>query len=341
MKSSTFSVALVWLRLISLFWIAVASATATIESSSISSSSSAPLWQFPPGTTAVVTGGTRGIGQAIVRELLAAQNVRIFTCARNRDDLEACLQELNNNNNESMEGVVADVATPEGRARLVQAVCKWLWVQTGCSENGSEDLSAPQQQPQEQPQLDILINNVGTNIRKASVDYTEDDIQRIWQTNFESMFALTTALHPLLKRKDKNSGITSSVVNIGSVAGVTCMKSGTLYAATKAAMHQLTGNWACEWGLRDGIRVNAVAPWYIDTPLARPVLDDSEQLAKILERTPLGRIGQPSEVAALVAFLCLPSAAGYITGQVISVDGGFTRNGFYDSFHVDTQHKNL
>ena len=109
------------------------------------------------------------------------------------------------------------------------------------------------------------------------------------------------------------------------------MKSGTPYAATKAAMNQLTGNLACEWG-PDGIRVNCIAPWYIRTPLAIQVLKDEAYKASVLERTPAGRVGEPFEVAGICAFLCTP-AAGYITGQVISVDGGFTRNGYYDSFY--------
>jgi Tropinone reductase 1 len=140
---------------------------------------------------------------------------------------------------------VANVATPDGRATLVEAIRGHF---------GSK--------------FDILVNNVGTSVRKASVDYSDEDVQHVWNTNFNSMFALTIACHPFLKRTD---GTTSSVVNIGSVAGVTCIKSGTPYAATKAAMNQVTGNWACEWG-PDGIRVNCVTPWYINTPLAKQVL---------------------------------------------------------------------
>ena len=102
------------------------------------------------------------------------------------------------------------------------------------------------------------------------------------KTNLESVFELTKLCLPYLKRPaekpsdkssshDESRGTTSSVVNIGSVAGVTCMKSGTIYAMTKAAMNQLTGNLACEWG-PNGVRVNCVAPWYINTPLAKQVL---------------------------------------------------------------------
>merc|ERR1719384_520195 len=108
------------------------------------------------------------------------------------------------------------------------------------------------------------------------------------------MFELTKSCHKYLVREkvqgESHCKTTSSVVNISSVAGVTCIKSGTPYAATKAAINQITGNWACEWG-PDGIRVNSVTPWYINTPLAQQVLKDERYKKKILERTPLGRVG--------------------------------------------------
>jgi Tropinone reductase 1 len=95
---------------------------------------------------------------------------------------------------------------------------------------------------------------------------------------------------------------------------------------TKAALLQLTKNLACEWA-SDNIRVNAVSPWYIHTPLAQSVLKDENYLQDILQRTPLKRIGTPEDVAAATAFLCMP-ASGYITGQSIAVDGGFLSYGF-------------
>jgi tropinone reductase I len=299
-------------------------------------------WSFirksgsPRKTTAVVTGGTRGIGKAIVEELASFAGVRILTCSRNSKDLDECLEEWMDLGYD-ITGVVADVSTPEGRELLVNATKEWL-----ATGGGRSSPAAVDDEEDDVPlQLDILINNVGTNIRKPSVAYTAKDVKTIMDTNFHSMFALTNAYHQLLSRKNKKkddgdddgmSLATSSVVNIGSVAGVTCIKTGVVYAATKAAMNQVTGNWACEWGLVDRIRVNCVTPWYINTELAQQVLKDPQYRESVVSRTPLGRVGEPAEVAALVVFLCLP-AANYITGQVISVDGGFTRNGYYDSFN--------
>jgi Tropinone reductase 1 len=117
-----------------------------------------------------------------------------------------------------------------------------------------------------------------------------------------------------------------AVVNIVSVAGLTHLRSGAPYAMSKAAIHQLTRNLAVEWA-GAGIRVNAVAPWYTRTPLVDQLLEDKEYLAAVLDRTPLGRIAEPEEIASVVAFLCMP-VASYLTGQCIAVDGGFMVNGF-------------
>ena len=278
---------------------------------------SAARWGLPRGYTAIVTGGTKGIGNAIVTELAGTFGCRILTCSRSEEELTKCLAGWKSRGMD-VHGVVADVSTPEGRRALLSKLDELLEADGG--------------------QLSALINNVGTNIRKPTVEYDDAELDFILRTNLVSMYELTKLCHPYLKRDNKDgvdeeSGLprTTSVINIGSVAGVTCMKSGTPYAATKAAMNQLTGNWACEWG-PDGIRVNCIAPWYIRTPLALQVLKNEEYKRSILERTPAGRVGEPFEVAGICAFLCTP-AAGYITGQVISVDGGFTRNGYYDSFY--------
>ncbi len=123
-----------------------------------------------------------------------------------------------------------------------------------------------------------------------------------------------------------SGGTRASLINVSSVSGLGHMRTGMAYGSSKAALNQATRNLAVEWA-RDLIRVNAIAPWYIDTPLARQVLKDDDYRKEVLSATPMDRIGDPEEVASLAPFLAM-DASSYITGQVIAVDGGFSINLF-------------
>lgn len=171
--------------------------------------------------------------------------------------------------------------------------------------------------------LDILIANVGTNIRKPTLDYNEDEYDYLLRTNLKSAFQLCRAVYPMLKKSGAGS-----IVLTGSVAGEIAIGTGVPYAASKAALAHLTRYLAVEWG-RDQIRVNMVSPWYTETPLTEALLSKPEFRNSVRKHTPLGRIALAEDVSGAITFLCLP-AANYISGQNIAVDGGFlARGGFW------------
>jgi Tropinone reductase 1 len=164
--------------------------------------------------------------------------------------------------------------------------------------------------------LDVLVNNAGMNIRKPWVEISDDERDTVLNTNALGPMDLTKRLLPLLQRSNG-----ASVVNVASVAGFVDVGSGATYALSKAALLQFTRSIAVEWAPMN-IRVNAVAPWYIRTPLTEPVLAQADRMAKILSRTPMKRVGDPAEIAAAIAFLAMDKSS-FITGQCIVADGGF------------------
>ena len=254
---------------------------------------SGPAWRLD-GMRALVTGGSSGIGLATAREL-AALGADLLLVARGADRLEEARAAVAAEFPErQVEALAADVADADERQRV-------------CSAAG--------------PALQILVNNAGTNIRKRMTELSLEEYRLVQRSNVESCFDLCRLLFSVLKQ-----GAPSAVVNNASVAGLTHLRTGAPYGMSKAAMIQLTRNLAVEWAA-EGIRVNAVAPWYIRTPLAEQVLRNPDYRRDVLERTPMGRVGEVEECARAIAFLCMP-AASYVTGQCLAVDGGFSVYGF-------------
>ena len=246
------------------------------------------------GKRFVVTGGSKGIGRAVVEMLLQA-GAEVWVVSRDADLQSERIEDWRSQGWRA-HGVVCDLKDPESRA-------------TALTRLKNEITS-----------LKGLILNAGVNIRKKTSEYTPEDLRAVWGVNYESVFEFCQGLYPALK-KNKNGSVTF----ISSVAGMRFVPSGAPYATSKAAVDQLTRYLAVEWA-QDGVRVNGIAPWYIRTQLAEPVLKDTARLRTILSATPLNRIGEPGEVANLALFLS-SDAASYITGQVIAVDGGFLAQG--------------
>jgi len=206
------------------------------------------------GKSALVTGGSRGIGAATAEQLME-RGARVLVVARGNAELDATVENWRRSDLPAF-GLQADIATVEGCREI------YRWVE---SEWGS---------------LHILVNNVGTNIRKKAVEYSSAEYETIFRTNMDSAFRMSTLGHALLK---KSGG--SAVVNVLSTAGLVHVRTGAPYGMSKAALVQMTRNLAVEWA-KDRIRVNAVAPWYIHTKLVEEVLGDEEYRKEVLARTP-------------------------------------------------------
>ncbi|KDP30781.1 hypothetical protein JCGZ_13724 [Jatropha curcas] len=251
------------------------------------------------GMTALVTGGTKGIGHAIVEEL-AEFGAAVHTCSRNQKELDQCLQKWQSKGFK-VTGSVCDVSIRAQRGKLIETVSSIF-----------------------DRKLNILVNNAATNTFKEALKDTAEDISTVMSTNFESAYHLSQLSHPLLKASQNGS-----IVNISSIATIIAVPRCAVHAASKGAMQQITKNLACEWA-KDMIRVNAILPGLVDTPLldyAKKISGSSEDMECLTRAIPLSREGKPEEIASVVAFLCFP-ASSYITGQNIIVDGGCTVNGF-------------
>jgi len=250
------------------------------------------------GATALVTGGTRGIGYAIVEEL-AGFGASVHTCSRNQEELNEKLKEWEKKGFK-VTGSLCDLSSKEQREKMMEDVASVF--------NGK---------------LNILINNAAVIHMKRATEFTSEDFSHVFGTNFEASYHLCQLAHPLLKESGAGS-----IVFISSMAGVIALPGLSVYGASKAAINQLTKSLACEWAC-DNIRTNAVTPWAVKTTVSSPSSDVAllTIMGQSMARTPLRPIAEPEEISSLATFLCLP-AASFITGQVIVVDAGFTAGGF-------------
>jgi NAD(P)-dependent dehydrogenase (short-subunit alcohol dehydrogenase family) len=241
------------------------------------------------GKVAIVTGGGRGIGRAVAVSLADA-GADVCVTARTAAEIEATAQAVRERGRKAL--AVAGDAT---RAAVAAEV-----VARTVAELGG---------------LHILVNNAGMELPKALLDTTEDEYDRVMDTNVKTMVLFTQAAGPHLIAQRFGR-----VVNIASVGAFVAAPGQAIYHASKAAVAHLTKATAIEWA-RHGITVNAVAPGWVRTELIRHLLDDPAMLDRYTKAIPLRRIAEAEEIGPLVAFLSSGHAA-YMTGSVVVVDGG-------------------
>lgn len=231
------------------------------------------------GKTALVTGGSRGIGRAIALELSRAGASVTLSYRSGADEAEGVAQEAGGR------AVQADVSDPDAAKRLVE----------------------------EAGDLAILVNNAGVTRDGLLVRMSDEDWSDVIDTNLGGVFhTCRAAARGMMKRRG------GSIVNISSVVGLHGNPGQTNYSASKAGIIGFTKALARELGNR-GVRANVVAPGYVDTRLTQVIADDMKEL--MLANTPLGRFGEPEDIAGAVRFLCSDEAS-FITGEVLLVDGG-------------------
>jgi 3-oxoacyl-[acyl-carrier protein] reductase len=237
------------------------------------------------GQVAVVTGGSRGIGRVIAQRL-AADGARVVVTARSAEGAEACAAELPGEGHLGVGCDVADRGAVDTMVKRVEA------------ELGS---------------VDVLVNNAGVTADNILVRLSDEDWDRVLDTNLRGAFLMIRAVaRGMMKRR------AGRIINITSVVGLTGNRGQVNYAASKAGLVGLTKSVAKELASRN-VLCNAVAPGFIETDMTSDLTEASREALQ--QQIALGRLGSPEDVAGVVAFLAGPDAT-YITGQVLVVDGG-------------------
>lgn len=239
-------------------------------------------------SVAIVTGGSRGIGRAIALELARAGAKVVVNYAGHGEKAEETLSLIQEVGGEAL-AVQADVSQVEDVERLIQTTLKTYG------------------------KINILVNNAGITRDTLLLRMKETDWDAVLDTNLKGVFLCTKAVSKSMMKQ--RSGV---IINISSVVGITGNAGQANYSAAKAGIIGFTKSIAKELGSR-GIRVNAVAPGYISTDMTESLGEEVRE--QVMTQIPLGRMGQPEDIARTVVFLASP-AASYITGQTLAVDGG-------------------
>lgn len=240
------------------------------------------------GRSALVTGGSRGIGRAIVKTLSEAGARVAFTYRSSSPEADALRAELETAHGEAL-AIKSDAADSEAAQQVVDQVLE-AW--------GS---------------LDVLVNNAGITRDNLMLRMSEDDWDVVLQTNLKSVFNFCKAAYRPMMRQRRGR-----IVNVSSIVGVSGNAGQTNYAASKAGIIGFSKSLAKELGSRS-VTVNVVAPGYVQTDMTDRLQESAREA--IVQAVPLGRTAAPEEIAAAVLFLS-SDAATYITGHVLQVDGG-------------------
>jgi 2-deoxy-D-gluconate 3-dehydrogenase len=253
------------------------------------------------GRVALVTGGTRGIGEAIARTLAEAGAAVAFT---SRPAAGASGERTR------LERDLAGLGAPEAQGfelevRSLQSIDE-------CVRNVVERLG----------RIDILVNNAGVNVQQEALEVDEATWDLIVDTNLKGLFFVSQAVARRMSAAPRGSDDAYSIVNVASQMGLVGLSRRAAYCSSKAGVVNLTRVLAIEWA-QYGIRVNAVAPTFVNTPLAAPMLADESFRQDVLRRIPLGLIGEADDVGGGVLYLCSP-ASRLVTGHTLAIDGGWT-----------------
>lgn len=240
------------------------------------------------GKTAIVTGGTRGIGYAIVSRFLEA-GARVALFGSRQETVDKALEKIKKEGPDAtVMGLHPDLGDFEETAKAIQTV---------------NDAFG---------QVDILVNNAGISARESIYDYNPEEFEKIMTLNVNAVFHCAKAAAAIMKQQGGGS-----IINMSSMVSIYGQPAGCGYPASKFAVNGLTKSLARELG-RDGIRVNAVAPGVTRTDMVAALPEETVQ--RISSTIPLGRVGEPEEVANVTLFLA-SELASYVTGTIVSVDG--------------------